>query len=216
VREAVAKLEARGARVQKWNPPDIEQARALVFGLLSADGFAGFARGLGRDPRDPRIQKIEMAATKTRLVSWALAASGRKRLRREIVAHYGHNDADHYFQLVEATLDYRARVLEAFAQYDVVVCPATSLPAFRHGAVEELVLAGAYTCLYNLLGWPAGVVPATRVRAGEESDRPSSRDPMDRAAAETERGSAGLPIGVQVAARPWREDLVLACMHALA
>jgi fatty acid amide hydrolase len=27
--------------------------------------------------------------------------------------------------------------------------------------------------------------------------------------------SAGLPVGVQVAARPWREDIVLALMAAL-
>jgi fatty acid amide hydrolase len=28
-------------------------------------------------------------------------------------------------------------------------------------------------------------------------------------------GSAGLPVGVQVAARPWREDVVLSVMSAL-
>jgi len=66
-----------------------------------------------------------------------------------------------------------------------------------------------------VLGWPAGVVPVTRVRAGEESDRPASSDKMDRAASETERGSAGLPIGVQIAARPWREDIVLATAKAI-
>jgi fatty acid amide hydrolase len=74
---------------------------------------------------------------------------------------------------------------------------------------------GIYTTLFNVLGWPAGVVPVTHVRADEESDRPPSRDKMDLAARETERGSAGLPMGVQVAARPWREDLVLAAMSAL-
>jgi fatty acid amide hydrolase len=38
---------------------------------------------------------------------------------------------------------------------------------------------------------------------------------MDEAARATERGSAGLPIGVQVAARPWREDVALAVMGAI-
>lgn len=75
--------------------------------------------------------------------------------------------------------------------------------------------AGAYTCLYNVLGWPACSVPITGVRPGEESDRPASRDKMDRAASATERGSAGLPIGVQIAARPWREDIVLAVAQAI-
>jgi fatty acid amide hydrolase len=30
-----------------------------------------------------------------------------------------------------------------------------------------------------------------------------------------ERNSAGLPIGVQLIARPWREDVALAAMHAI-
>ena len=66
-----------------------------------------------------------------------------------------------------------------------------------------------------MLGVPAGVVAATRVREGEESDRPPSRDRSDRAAIRVEAGSVGLPVGVQVVARHWREDVVLAVMGAL-
>jgi fatty acid amide hydrolase len=215
VDEAVATLAALGATVQRWSAPDVGQARDLFFGILVADGFAGCRRALGRSRRDPRIAKIELAARSKRLVDLILGASGRGRLRREIVANYGHADTDHYWQLVEAAIDYRQGFLDAFRGFDVIVCPAMALPAFRHGAAEELVLAGAYTCLYNVLGWPSGVVPVTRVRADEESDRPPSKDKMEQAARETERGSAGLPVGVQVAARPWREDLVLATMRAI-
>jgi fatty acid amide hydrolase len=38
---------------------------------------------------------------------------------------------------------------------------------------------------------------------------------VERAAAETDAGSAGLPVGVQVLAKPWREDVVLALMRIL-
>ena len=84
-----------------------------------------------------------------------------------------------------------------------------------HGGSEHLVTAGSSGYWANLLGVPAGVVPATRVHAGEESDRPASRDVVWRAARQVELGSTGLPVGVQVAARPWREDIVLAVMQAL-
>jgi fatty acid amide hydrolase len=73
-------------------------------------------------------------------------------------------------------------------------------------------MPGAYGPLANVSGFPAGIVPVTRVRAGEESDRPASRDLMDRVARESERGSAGLPIAVQVIARPWRDHVALAAM----
>ena len=48
---------------------------------------------------------------------------------------------------------------------------------------------GGYTSQYNTTGWPAGVV-----RAGTSKDDP------------------GLPLGIQVVAQPWRDDVVIAAM----
>jgi len=84
----------------------------------------------------------------------------------------------------------------------------------KHGATVETGVMGSYTCLYNVLGWPAGVVPVTRVRPDEETATPRGKDVAEVTAAATEKGSAHLPIAVQLAAPPWREDLVLALMAA--
>jgi fatty acid amide hydrolase len=62
---------------------------------------------------------------------------------------------------------------------------------------------------------PAGVVSLSRVQEGEVSDRPRSFDLAERAAKQAEQGTAGLPVGVQVVARHWREDVALAVMSAL-
>lgn len=97
----------------------------------------------------------------------------------------------------------------------MILAPAFALPALRHGATRDIGLAGGYTLLYNLLGYPAGVVPVTTVRPGEETDRPSSVDGALRAAAATENGSAGLPIGVQIIARPFAEHVALAAMKTI-
>jgi fatty acid amide hydrolase len=59
------------------------------------------------------------------------------------------------------------------------------------------------------------VVPVTRVRADEQAGRAGSRDMVYAAVNKVERGSAGLPIGAQLVARPWREDLALAAMQAI-
>ena len=98
---------------------------------------------------------------------------------------------------------------------DGLICPPHALPALTHGSGEPLFAAASQAVTYNLLGVPAGVVATTRVRRGEESDRSPSRDRSDRAAIGVEQGSAGLPVGVQVVARHWREDVVLAIMSAL-
>jgi fatty acid amide hydrolase len=78
-----------------------------------------------------------------------------------------------------------------------------------------LATVGAYACLYNLLGYPAGVVPVSRVRPDEEVGRSATRDVVEKVALQVERGSAGLPVGVQVVARPWREHVALAAMAAI-
>jgi fatty acid amide hydrolase len=92
----------------------------------------------------------------------------------------------------------------------------SALPALRHGTAARLIVAAAPCLLANLLDLPAGAVPVTEVRPDEEATRPRSRDPVLRAAAECDRGSAGLPVGVQVVACPGRdEDTVLDVMAAV-
>ena len=67
-------------------------------------------------------------------------------------------------------------------QYDVIITPAMALPAQPHGESEGSI---AYTLTYSLIGYPAVIV-----RVGATQD--------------------GLPVGVQVVARPWRDDVALA------
>jgi fatty acid amide hydrolase len=117
-------------------------------------------------------------------------------------------------------MEYRERFLRALdgddgGPFDVVLCPPCAVPAYTHGAARDLGLLGSYSLLANLLGFPAGVVAVTRVRPDEQAGRAPSRDMVHAAANKVERDSAGLPIGVQLIARPWREDVALAAMQAI-
>ncbi len=80
---------------------------------------------------------------------------------------------------------YRSDMLQFMREYDVIVSPTTAQPAQPHGEYSKEEGYAIYTHPYNLTGWPATVV-----RCGTSSE--------------------GLPIGVQVVARPWREDVSLA------
>jgi fatty acid amide hydrolase len=91
-----------------------------------------------------------------------------------------------------------ARLERMAGEYDALICPVSALPALRHGTAARLVLAAVPCMLANLLDLPAGVVPVTRVHPDEEVGRGASADPVVQAAIENERGSAGLPVGVQV------------------
>lgn len=96
-----------------------------------------------------------------------------------------------YTKLLEMQDNNRSKMLQWFSKYDVIICPATSSPAGDiNGSYNEdssyMDNPGeSYTKPFNTCGWPGAVV-----RCGQSSD--------------------GLPIGVQVVAQPWREDVALA------
>jgi amidase len=81
----------------------------------------------------------------------------------------------------------RSQMLGFMQQYDVILCPVAAYPAPLHGALldADANLSLSYTMTYNLVGYPSASVPVTL-------------------------SAKGLPIGVQVVASAWREDIVLA------
>jgi Asp-tRNA(Asn)/Glu-tRNA(Gln) amidotransferase A subunit family amidase len=91
----------------------------------------------------------------------------------------------------------RMKIFAQMREYPVLLCPAAAIPAFRHGErswqVEgktvQYLDAWSYTEWFNLLGTPAVVVPVGK-------------------------SQEGLPIGVQIVARPWEEEIVLSVAEA--
>jgi fatty acid amide hydrolase len=223
VREAADALRSQGAQVVAWSPPDVPYAMELYLGILTADGGRGLVEMLNGSKRDPRIAMLLMMGQRSRPTLNVLAGLLRLLGQRGMAASlgsFGYRDTHHYWDLVEAQLAYQRRFAQVLdsgegGPFDLILGPACALPALRHGASRELTTIGGYTALYNLLGYPAGVVPFTRVRAGEETERAPSRDLVEQTAYRVEQGSEGLPIGVQVVARPWRDHVALAAMRAI-
>lgn len=77
---------------------------------------------------------------------------------------------------------FRNSLIAFMEHHDLIVCPVADLPAQKHG---ESTGGIAFTLVYSLCGYPAATV-----RVGTSPQ--------------------GLPIGVQLVAAPWREDIVLA------
>jgi fatty acid amide hydrolase len=223
VQEAASILSAAGAQVTTWTPPGVIDAVDLFKSILGADGFQWMSDRLGRSKPDPRLAGLLFAGRRSRptlaLLRTVMRALGQASLAHTL-GNFGSTDTRRYWQLVEVQMAFQERFAAALdsapgGPFDLVLGPTCALPALHHGASRDLMTVGGYTTLYNVLGYPAGVVPVTRVRAGEEGDRPVTRDAVDRVARQVEQGSAGLPVGVQVAARPWQEHLILAAMQSI-
>ena len=220
VAEAAEALRAAGAVVEPWTPPDIPTAYYLYYGLLLGDGLVTAREALGKSTPSLQVRRMLMTARLphglVRLLAALLDLGGQPRLAA-LLRSMGMVSTRAYWLRVEERARYRDRFFAALdaGRYDLILCPPDALPALPHDLAPEVPDALSYPILYNLLGLPAGVVPVTRVRPGEESDRPPSRDRILAAARTGEEGSAGLPVGVQLAGRPFREDVVLAAMSTI-
>ena len=219
VRRAGDALRARGCEVVPFLPPRLKEHVYLYFAALSADGGAILRRGLEGDEVDPVIRGLRRVAelpdvVRNTLSKLALVA-GEERIARLLEA-IGEKSVDRFWSITAQIRAWRFEVTEAMdrAGIDLVLCPAHATPALPHLGAKDFVLAGSTSMTWNALQFPAGVVPVTRVRA-EEVRREHPRDRMEKLAARVDEGSAGMPIGVQVVARPWREDLCFAAMAAI-
>jgi Asp-tRNA(Asn)/Glu-tRNA(Gln) amidotransferase A subunit family amidase len=103
--------------------------------------------------------------------------------------------AEEFFRLMRRWAGLRAEIRRFVARFDVVICPVAAGPAPLHGCrpSDDAELSNydefAYSFAYAIAGLPAASVPAG--------------------------GERGLPIGVQVIARAFRDDVALAVARML-
>jgi Asp-tRNA(Asn)/Glu-tRNA(Gln) amidotransferase A subunit family amidase len=172
VSRAASLLSSCGFRVEPFRPEGLEEARLLWW------EFFGVAGGMILGPM-LRGHEFELSPILREFQAWTNA----------VPAHTGES-------LLAAWLGrdaVREKILLQMRKYPVLICPTAAIPAFRHGEREwqvegktvKYLDAWSYCEWFNLLGFPAAVVP---MGYSEE----------------------GLPIGVQIVGRPWQEEVVLA------
>ncbi|MFC1895498.1 amidase [Thermodesulfobacteriota bacterium] len=221
LQESAEALREQGATVDEMTTvPDTQEGVNLFFSIVAADGFSRVQQILGGEKPVPLMKRnvtlTSMPNAIIPVVAALLGAIGQRRLSN-MMRNARRQSAAGLMNLLGARIDYERRFVAALdaGNYDAILCPALPVPAVRHRDVGNLADFWGSMLLFNTLGMPAGVAPITRVQPGEESDRSASKDKTEQTARTVEQGSAGLPVAVQVAARHWREDIVLAVMAAL-
>jgi amidase len=122
----------------------------------------------------------------------ALPGGGHE-LTLEVWRSYGDEmSAGDLYRVLRRWDAYRAAMLAFADRYDMLVCPVFPGPARPHGGMNVAgeIEPTSFTTPASLAGWPAATV-----RAGTSPE--------------------GLPIGVQLVARPWRDDVALAAALAV-
>jgi Asp-tRNA(Asn)/Glu-tRNA(Gln) amidotransferase A subunit family amidase len=177
VRNAVEALKRAGFDVRPFRPEGLEQAQHLwwqFFGVAGAMLLGPMMKG-----REAELSPIL------------------REFSRRTAAERPHT-ADTLLETWIMRDVLRVQIFEQMRKFPILLCPAASIPAFRHGErswtvdgkTVQYLDAWSYSEWFNLLGMPAAVVPVGR-------------------------SPEGLPIGVQVAGRPWEEEIVLSVAEIL-
>ena len=171
VNDAATVLRNAGFRVEPFHPRTLEQLRKLWWKFFAQCGAMFY---------EPTIagKRYQLSPIFTEFLG--IAASVPPLTAVELLQAWAELDL------------LRAKTLEEMSAHPVLLCPAASIPAFRHGerswAVQgcpvEYLDAVRYTQWFNTLAAPAAVVPVGR-------------------------SPEGLPIGVQVVARPFEDEIAL-------
>ncbi|HAO64897.1 TPA: Asp-tRNA(Asn)/Glu-tRNA(Gln) amidotransferase GatCAB subunit A [Candidatus Taylorbacteria bacterium] len=183
------KLEGEGHILQKISLPNIDYSLAVYYILMPAEVSSNLARFDG-------VKYGAHASGKDLLDDYVLTRGqffGKEVRRRIILGTYvlstGYYDA--YYGKARATQDLlKHDFSEAFKKVDVIATPTSPMPAFKAGEKTSdplsMYLADIFTVTANLVGVPAISVPCGTA----------------------DREGAKLPLGFQIMAPHFREDLL--------
>ncbi|GAB5357558.1 hypothetical protein AAMO2058_000384500 [Amorphochlora amoebiformis] len=219
IRETVEALRKDGHEVLevKWD------FSKLVWGFvkcMSAEGgMRGFIEGLEGEKLHPTYSFIYHMANLPGwvrpIVSTAMGLLGKARVAKLVKEARARTTYDYWGAVGELDFN-KKQLIKLWTEMglDAMICAPIGLPAFPNQQSAKCMQSCSYTFMWNAVKFPAGVVPVTQVKPEEEpyEGRP---DPITEAAKIANKGSAGLPMGVQIVSLPWRDELCLLAMKAV-
>ena len=164
--------------------PEGVDLRDLRVALQTDDGLSS--------PTPETVAAVEAAAAALRAAGATVEPADPPRGGHELTidvwrSYGGELDSAGLYRLLRRWDRFRGRMLAFAERYDLLLAPVFPEPARRHGDMNRPgeIDPTSYTTPHSLTGWPAATV-----RCGGSPE--------------------GLPIDVQLVARPWRDDVALA------
>ncbi len=192
IRESTLKfineLKSKGHEVSPISFPYLEHMVPCYQVLTTAEASSNLSRfsGLTHGYRSPNATDLESTFKKSRTEGFGKEVKRRIMLGTFVLSS-DYYDA-YYTKAQKVRNLIRIKTLEIFNQFDIIITPTTSTPAFKIGEKSNdpisMYLADLFTVQANLAGIPALSIPYS-----------TSND-------------TNLPIGMQMMSKPLNEDLL--------
>ena len=214
---AKEKLESQGHILVHLDKVDNTKLFKLLGEIFGCDQAKTMARSLKLDETKPAtvkriIQFSEMSPLLVKLVNWTLRKEPRVSLDPE---KSGEQLMDINIRLEEEISKFYSLLQEA--EVDAILCPLHAFPA-TSPAYFPYGIPTNYLGVFNMCGFVSGTVPfgfVSEEDAKEEYKGDGIEDAVTKGIRKTMAGSAGLPVAVQLASFPGRDELIVALMKQL-
>ncbi|CAB3403567.1 unnamed protein product [Caenorhabditis bovis] len=221
VLDTIEKLKKDGHQAVKFDIPRVMEAALLFYKNVMPDSGSYMRSIYENEEIDENMKQFVMLLKVPRTLRWVAARilSGISPQMSLICDAYMRDVEDvRYTQ--ELTDKYRLDFIKYWKELgiDVLVCPSFIVPAVPHKYPSKLSTAGFATGLFNLLDFPAGVVPTGHVTNEDDADLHDDKffnvgyNPILKVQREAASCSVGLPNSVQIVTLPYEEEM---CLHAM-
>lgn len=218
--DAKSALVAQGHEVVDFHPPNWAKMIGLYMQSAMAVGTKETDECLQGEPAC-WFYRIQQVIGKSRLLEWLamkyVRLVGFGRVADLASGDHGNIESTEFMRIHSEIQGYRLDIEKFWRELelDVVLCPAVSLPAPQHGMTDLMIPQLGVMWLWNLLEFPAGIVPVGQVYLSEETYDFPPKDGMTKRAQQVMKGASGLPVALQVAALPYEDEKALGLMQVL-
>jgi len=219
VRSAIQKYEKAGAKIEEISIPySTHHSLATYYLIMPSEVSANLARydGIkyGYSTVDQKTEKPK------NLMDVYLKSRGEgfgKEVKRRIMLGTYALSAGYYDAYYLKAQKVRTLIIKnfekAFEKVDVIMTPTTPTPAFFLGEKIQdplsMYLSDIYMAAVSLAGLPAISIPCGKVAPHHFENRHNTRDKFNRAKYGRGQSGGGLPVGLQIIAKPFEEEKIL-------
>lgn len=222
VREAITVLQDQGHTIVRFCPPGLAKVSALYTQLVGADNGVSTLNLVKNSDIDwnswgPGYYSFKLPLWLRQKVSSLVSLMSPMSANMLTTNQHSWRSAE-LWELNNYRLELTEHILREWDRQgiDVVIAPGLAMPAQPIGYPAWELPAASYTCVYNVLNFPAGSIPVSKENAKDQEaleDYPGhEKDSIYGWIKEGTKGALGMSLNVQVVGRPWHEELVLRVM----